>query len=73
MKISIKVIANSSRQEVKEENGVLKVHLKSPPVKGKANEELIEVLAEHFNVKKNQIAILKGHKSNLKEIEVLNK
>ena len=73
MKLKIKVIANSSRQEVKEENGILKVHLKSPPVKGKANEELIEVLAEHFKMKKNQIKILRGHTSNAKEIEIYGK
>jgi len=70
MKVKVKVIANSSRQEVKEENGILKVHLKSIPMKGKANEELIEVLAENFKVKKNRINILKGHKSNIKEIEI---
>jgi len=68
--MKVKVIANSSRQEVKEENGALKVHLKSLPRKGKANEELIEVLAEHFKVKKSQISILKGQRSNIKEVEM---
>ena len=73
MKFKIKVIANSSRQEVKEENGILKVHLKAVPMKGKANEELIELLAEHFNVKKGQVSIMKGYKSNIKEIEIYGK
>ena len=68
--MKVKVIANSSRQEVKETDGILKVHLKAVPMKGKANEELIEVLAEHFNVRKGRVNILKGHKSNIKEIEI---
>jgi uncharacterized protein YggU (UPF0235/DUF167 family) len=42
-------------------------------MKGKANEELMEVLSEHFKVKKNQIRILKGMASNIKEIEVYGK
>lgn len=68
--MKVKVIANSSKQDVKDDNGVLKVHLKSLPAKGKANEELIEVLAEHFNVRKGKINILKGHKSNIKEVQI---
>ena len=56
---------------MKEENGILKVHLKAVPMKGKANEELIEVLAQHFKVKKSQVNILKGHKSNIKEVEII--
>ena len=73
MRLKVKVIANSSRQEVREENGILKVHLKAVPMKGKANEELIEVLAQHFDVKKSQVEILKGHKSNIKEVDIHGK
>lgn len=69
--MKIKVISNSSRQEVKEENGILKVHLRAIPMKGKANEELIEILAEHFKVKKAQVNILRGQRSNIKEVEII--
>ena len=71
MKLKVKVIANSSKQDVKEENGILKVHLKSIPQKGKANGELIEVLSEHFGIKKGQINIIKGLRSNIKEVEII--
>ena len=71
--MKVKVIANSSRQEVKEAGGVLKVHLKSVPMKGKANEELLGILAKHFNVKKNHVRILRGQTSKIKEIEIYGK
>jgi len=71
MKIKIKVIANSKQQKIEEKDGILKVHLRSPPVKGKANEELIEALGEQFKVKKSSIRILKGQTSKIKEVEII--
>jgi len=70
MRMKVKVIANSSRNDVSEDSGRLKVHLKAIPMNGKANEELMKVLAEHFNVKKGHISILKGKTSNIKEVEI---
>ncbi len=72
MEIKLKVIPNSSKSEVKEENGILKVHLTSPPLEGRANKELIQVLAKHFKVKKSQIEILRGAKSREKTIRISN-
>jgi len=51
--------------------GILKVYVKSPPVDSRANKELIEVLAEHFNVKRNQIEIIRGVKSRMKVVKIL--
>jgi len=70
MRFQVKVISNSSQQKVEDIGGKLKVHLKSVPMKGKANDELIEILSEHFKVKKSKILILRGKTSNLKEVEV---
>jgi uncharacterized protein (TIGR00251 family) len=42
----------------------------SKPIKGKANKEIIGVLAEFLNVKKSQIKIIRGHKSQKKVIEI---
>jgi hypothetical protein len=47
-----------------------KVKVKSPPEKGKANKEIVERLAEYFNVSKSQIIILRGHTSRKKIIEI---
>jgi len=46
---------NSKQQSIKEEaDDSFTVHLKSPPVDGKANEELIKVLAERFELPKSK-------------------
>jgi uncharacterized protein YggU (UPF0235/DUF167 family) len=40
-------------------------------VDGKANKELIELLAEKFNVTKSQVQIKSGLSSNIKLIEIV--
>lgn len=69
MRRKIKVIPNAKKNEVLEEEGILKVYVKSPPVRGKANKAVIELLAEFFKVKKRDIKIIKGEKSREKVIE----
>jgi len=46
------------------------VHLKSPPVDGKANAELIQVLAKLFDVSKSSIRIKSGASSKSKLVEI---
>jgi uncharacterized protein (TIGR00251 family) len=71
MKIQINVKPNSKQQKIEEENdGSLTVRLKSPPVDGKANQELIEILAKKFGVAKSQIVIKSGLFSRNKLIEI---
>jgi uncharacterized protein (TIGR00251 family) len=48
------------------------VHLKSPPVDGKANKELIELLAKKFSVTKSQITILIGLSGRNKLVNIEN-
>lgn len=68
---SVKVKPNSKKQSIEETvDGTLKVNLKSPPVDGKANKELIELLAEKFNVQKSQIKIKSGLSSRNKIIQI---
>jgi uncharacterized protein (TIGR00251 family) len=72
MKKTVKVKPNSKKQSIEEmADGTLKVNLKSPPVDGKANKELIELLAEKFNVTKSQVQIKSGLSSNIKLIEIV--
>jgi hypothetical protein len=71
MQKMVKVKPNSKQQSIKEEpDGSFRVHLKSPPVDGKANEELIKLLAERFDVRKSQIRIKSGLSSRQKLIEI---
>lgn len=68
----IKVKPNSKQQQIIEEpDGSLTIRLKSPPVDGKANAELIKLLAEKFEVRKSAIVIKSGVSSRNKLVEVL--
>ncbi len=67
----VKVKPNSKSQNIKEEaDGSLIVQLKSSPVDGKANDELIKLLAKQFDVPKSNIRIKSGLSSRQKLIEV---
>lgn len=47
------------------------IGVKSKPVDGQANKEVIKKLAKHFGVSSGNIAIRKGHKSRDKIIEIV--
>lgn len=69
--LRVKVKPNSKKQEIQPiEDGSLLVYLKSPPVEGKANAELIKLLAERFNVTKSQVHIKSGLSSKQKRVEI---
>lgn len=71
MKKQVKVKPNSKRQSIEEAaDGSLIVYLKSPPVDGKANQELIALLAERFKVSKSKITIKSGLSAKTKLIEI---
>lgn len=71
MQKRVKVKPNSKQQKIEElADGSLTVHLKSPPVDGKANEELIKLLAKKFDVPKSSITIKSGTTSRQKVIEI---
>ncbi len=69
--INIKVETRSSRPGITSSYGDgLKVRLTSPPVEGKANRELIEVLAKEFRVRKQDVEILSGKRSKNKLVKL---
>jgi uncharacterized protein (TIGR00251 family) len=70
MKIQVKVKPNSNTQEVSQEGNSFVVKVKEPPREGKANQAVIELLAEHFGVPKSQVRIVSGFGSRNKVIEV---
>jgi len=74
MKISISVKPNSGKSEVEElDDGSFVVRLKSAPVDGKANNELVRLLAKHFRVQQANIQIKQGGSSKKKMLEILGK
>ncbi len=69
--LRVKVKPNSKQQAIRqEEDGSLTVHLKSPPVDGKANQELIQLLAKELGMPKSCIRIKTGATSKTKLIEI---
>ena len=72
MIISIKVIPGKKKQKIQQENSDFKICLKSKPQKGKANEELIDLLASYFNIPKTSVKIIKGAYSRNKLVEIDN-
>lgn len=71
--LTVKVKPNYKHQSIQEQpDGSLTVHLKSPPIDGKANQELIALLAKKFNLSKSSIAIKAGFSSRNKLVEIPN-
>lgn len=68
---SVRVTPRASRSEiVGAHDGSLKVKLRSPPVDGAANAELIKLFAKQFGVSKSDIAIVSGETSKNKRITI---
>lgn len=48
------------------------IYLKSKPVRGKANKELVETLADYFGLPDDRVHIISGLKSTKKLVEIVN-
>ena len=71
MIIRVRVIPNAKHSEVMGRVGsIVRVRISSPAVEGKANDDLIEFLAEFFGVKKSGVSILRGEKGKEKTVQV---
>lgn len=66
--LKIKVISNSSKLELIEEDGKLKLYLKSIPDKNKANLELIKFFKKEFGLR---MEIKSGMRSREKVLKVI--
>ena len=69
--ISILIKPNSRTSKIEKNEDIL-VFVKSAPVKGKANKELVHILSKEWNISKNQISIIAGHKSRKKMIKIVD-
>jgi len=50
--------------------GALKVRLRAPAVEDRANEALVEFLAEVLKTSRSAVSILSGERSRVKRIEI---
>jgi len=69
--ISVRLYPNATKNEVVGfRGGVWQVRVATPPVKGKANKELISFLGKVLGVGKSSVSIAQGHTSRNKLIAV---
>ena len=67
----VRVQPRASKHEIAGEmDGALKVRLQAPAVEGRANEALVEFLAELLKTPKSAVRILTGDRSRIKRIEI---
>lgn len=71
--IRIKVKPNSRASILEQhDDGTWLAQIKSPPVDGKANEELIVLVAKHFGCRKSEVSIKSGASSRIKLVQIEN-
>jgi uncharacterized protein (TIGR00251 family) len=69
--IQVKVKRNARTSGLEElSDGTWLARIASPPVDGKANEELVGLVAERFNVRKSQVSIKRGASGRLKLVQI---
>lgn len=66
--IKIKIVPNSSKNDLIIEDEFVKVKVTAQPIENKANKALIEFLSKRFKVPKTSIEILKGETSKEKTL-----
>lgn len=71
MRIKVKVKPGASKNEVKKiDDNFYEIRTTTIPEKGKANEKVIELLADFLDIPKTKIEIVKGLTSKEKEVVI---
>ena len=66
--VRLKIIPNSSKNDIVLENEFIKVKVTAQPIENKANKALVEFLSKRFKIPKTSIEILKGDTSKEKTL-----
>ena len=70
MNVEVKIVPGARKREIRAEGGRLKVKVCAKPVEGKANDELIEYLADAFHVKRRDVKIIAGERDTRKVVSL---
>jgi len=69
--LAVRVQPRASKDEIAGEmDGALKVRLRAPAVEDRANQALIDFLAELLKTPRSAVSILSGERSRVKRIEI---
>ncbi|MFC1950660.1 DUF167 domain-containing protein [Chloroflexota bacterium] len=70
-KILLRVYPGANKKEVTGfTDGVLRLKVSTPPIRGKANKELIAFLSQLLGIGKGNIDIIKGHTTRNKVVSI---
>lgn len=69
--VRLKIVPNSSKNQMIWENNSLKIKIMAQPIENKANKALIEFLSKELKIAKSNIEILKGELNKDKTILIL--
>jgi len=69
LRIRVKPNAHASTLEA-QDDGTWLAQVKAVPVDGKANEELVRLVARHFNLRKSQVTIRSGASGRMKLVQL---
>jgi len=70
MRIEVRVTTKAKESSVTKGSGFVRVKTTAAPDRGKANEAVIALLAEYYDVAKSTIRIVRGHSGRTKLIEI---
>ena len=72
--ITVRITPRTAKNEITEilNDGTVKIRLTAPPVEGRANQWLIDFLAEVLNIKPARIEIISGLTSRDKIVSIMD-
>lgn len=70
MILDVRVSTNSSKPGVEDCGEYLKVRVKAKPIGGRANMEVVKLIAGHFKARESQVTILRGAGDRRKTVEI---
>ena len=70
-RLKLRIVPNAKRNEVTGEHGdAVKIKVAAPAIEGKANEVLLEFIAEKLGIHRRNLTLIAGEKSRDKLIEI---
>ena len=70
--ITVKARAKAKMREISvDADGIYKIRTPAAPEKNRANEDIVDILADYFGIAKSQVELISGHASSLKKFRIL--
>ena len=71
MRVVVRVKPGSSKGPlVESDDEGLVIYVREKAIDGAANDGVIKILADHFDVPKSRVRVVRGHTARIKQIEI---